>query len=76
MFAYVYMYLSPSCFRNEMAWKMLVSMVTVCVMVNFAVCKPVDKRGPPNIDPVEGGSKQEEDGVRIFFNCTILSGFA
>ena len=54
-------------FQNKMAWKILVSMVTMCVVVQMALCKPVEKRGPAPIDPVEGGSKAEEDVVRFFF---------
>lgn len=54
-------------FQNKMAWKILVSMVTMCVVVQMAQCKPVEKRGPAPIDPVEGGSKAEEDVVRFIF---------
>ncbi|XP_070199680.1 nucleobindin-2-like isoform X3 [Littorina saxatilis] len=44
-----------------MAFKTIVSIVTLSVMLQLAACKPVvDKRGPPPPTPVEGGSPDED----------------
>ncbi|XP_025115296.1 nucleobindin-2-like isoform X1 [Pomacea canaliculata] len=44
-----------------MRWKILHSALVFYILVHFALCKPVDRRGPPHPDPVEEGSKVEED---------------
>ena len=49
---------------KRMAGKAVLWMVALFVLLHLSVGKPVDKRGPPPIQPVEGGSKEEEDMVR------------
>lgn len=60
---------------SKMRWKILHSALVFYILVHFALCKPVDRRGPPHPDPVEEGSKVEEDLVITYTN-TYSSGKA